>query len=315
MEIVITDGFTLNPGDLSWKALDKLGELKYYDRTSAMETVARCYNATIIVTNKTSITADVIEAAASLQLIAVTATGYNIVDVAAAAGRGIKVCNVPAYGTYSVAQHVFALLLHLTNHVGMNAASVHAGEWQSAKDWCYTLQPVMELKDKVLGVVGFGKIGRQVAVIAQAFGMKVIYHGGKEKLTGTQPVSLYELFMKADVVTLHCPLTKENTGFINRELLGLMKATAFLINTSRGQLINEKDLSLSLQQGRLAAAALDVLNTEPPGKNHPLIGLQNCIITPHTAWISAEARGRIMQVTIENIQAFLSGTPQNLVNG
>jgi glycerate dehydrogenase len=277
--------------------------------------VARCYNADIIITNKTPVTADVIESAANLQLIAVTATGYNNVDIAAASARNIKVCNVPSYGTYSVAQHVFALLLHLTNHVSMNAASVHAGKWQTAKDWCYSLQPIIELKDKVLGIVGFGRIGKQVAVIAQAFGMKIIYYGGREKLDNTQQVSLHELFIQSDVVSLHCPLTKENKGFVNKELLGLMKPTSFLINTSRGLLINEKDLGLALHQGRLAAAALDVLSTEPPEKNNPLTGLKNCIITPHNAWMSAEARGRSMQVTLENIRAFLKGTPQNVVNG
>ncbi len=314
MEIVITDGFTLNPGDLSWKPFNELGRVKYYDRTSLVKTVTKCYNADIIIVNKTPITADVIDAAADLQLIALTATGYNNIDTAAAAKRNIKVCNVPAYGTFSVAQHVFALLLHLTNHVSMNADSVSNGEWQTAKDWCYSLQPIMELKDKVLGIVGFGKIGNQVAVIAQAFGMKVIYHGGRESLNDVQPVSLYELFMQSDVISLHCPLTKDNKGFVNKELLGLMKSTAFLINTSRGLLINEKDLGLALHQGRLAAAALDVLSTEPPEKNNPLIGLTNCIITPHNAWISTEARNRMMQVTLENIKAFLKGAPQNVVN-
>ena len=314
MEIVITDGFTLNPGDLSWKALNELGKVKYYDRTAPIETVTRCYNADIIITNKTPITADVMEAAANLQLIAVTATGYNNIDTVAAASKNIKICNVPAYGTISVAQHVVALLLHLSNHVSMNAASVANGEWQTSKDWCYSLQPIMELKDKVMGIVGFGKIGKQVAIIAQAFGMKVIHHGGRESLNDVQPVSLHELFMQSDVVSLHCPLTKDNKGFVNKELLGLMKSTSFLINTARGLLINEKDLGLALHQGRLAAAALDVLSTEPPEKNNPLIGLTNCIITPHNAWISTEARNRMMQVTLENIKAFLNGAPQNVVN-
>jgi glycerate dehydrogenase len=314
MEIVITDGFTLNPGDLDWKAVKELGTVTYYDRTAAVEAVTRCYNADIIITNKTLMTADVIEAATNLQLIAVTATGYNNIDMEAALKKNIKVCNVPGYGTWSVAQHVFALLLHLTNHVAMNAASVHKGEWQVAKDWSYSLQPIMELKDKVLGIVGFGKIGKQVATIAQAFGMKVIYSGGRETLNSVQQVSLHELFMMSDVVSLHCPLTKENKGFVNKELLGLLKGGAFLINTARGLLINEKDLGLALHQGRLAAAALDVLSTEPPEKNHPLTGLHNCIITPHNAWMSAEARARIMQTTVENIKAFLNGAPQNVVN-
>jgi glycerate dehydrogenase len=315
MEIVITDGFTLSAGEASWKAFSEFGKVKYYDRTAAVEAVARCYGANIIIANKTPITADIIEAASDLQLIAVTATGYNNIDVVAATKRNIKVCNVPAYSTYSVAQHVFSLLLHLTNHVSINAASVHRGEWQKAKDWCYSLQPIMELKDKVLGIVGFGKIGKQVAIIAQAFGMKVIYYGGREMLDNTQPVSLHELFIQSDVVSLHCPLTNDNKGFVNKELLGLMKSSAFLINTARGLLINEKDLSLALHQGRLAAAALDVLSNEPPEKNNPLTGMDNCIITPHTAWISEEARKRSMQVTLENIKAFLKGTPQNVVNG
>jgi glycerate dehydrogenase len=314
MEIVITDGYTLNPGDLSWKPFSELGTIHYFDRSSAIEMPVRCYNADIIITNKTPVGADVMESASNLKMIAVTATGYNNIDLAAANKKDITVCNVPAYGTFSVAQHVFGLLLHLTNHVSMNAASVASGEWEVAKDWCYTLQPIMELKDKVMGIVGLGRIGKQVAVIAKAFGMKVIYYGGRDQLENTQSVSLHELFMKSDVVSLHCPLTKDNKGFINKELLGLMKRTAFLINTSRGPLINEKDLGLALHQGRLAAAALDVLTKEPPEKNHPLIGIKNCIITPHTAWISTEARSRLMQVTLENIRAFLKGTPQNVVN-
>ena len=314
MEIIITDGYTLNPGDLSWKPFNELGEVKYYDRSSAIETVKKCANADIIIVNKTPIGADIIASTANLKMIAVAATGYNNIDIVAAAKRNITVCNVPAYGTHSVAQHVFALLLHLTNHVSLNASSVQVGEWQIAKDWCYSLQPIIELKDKVMGIVGFGKIGKQVAMIAQAFGMKVIYSGGREMLANTQQVSLDELFKISDVVSLHCPLTKDNKSFVNINLLGLMKPTAFLINTSRGLLINENDLALALQKGFLAAAALDVLSMEPPDKENPLTGLKNCIITPHTAWMSAEARLRIMQVTLDNIKAFLKGTPQNVVS-
>jgi glycerate dehydrogenase len=314
MNIIITDGFTLNPGDLSWKAFETFGNLQYHNRTLPIETIERCMEANIIITNKTIINADTIHTADRLELILVTATGYNNVDIAAAKKRGITVCNVPTYGTYSVAQHTFALLLQLSNHVGINAASVAAGQWQKATDWCYSLQPVIELKDKTLGIIGLGKIGRQVALIAQAFGMKVIYNRGKEIVANTVEVSQHQLFMQSDFISLHCPLTSDNKAFVNKELLGLAKPTAFLINTSRGGLINEKDLSQLLQQNKIAGAALDVLTNEPPEKNNPLTALPNCIITPHNAWISAEARGRIMDTTFQNLQAFLTKRPQNIVN-
>jgi len=315
MEIVITDGYTLNPGDLSWDGLKALGNVHYYDRTATIETIARCYNAEVIVTNKTIINADVMNAAAHLKLIAVTATGYNNVDITTAKNKGIAVCNVPGYGTYSVAQHTFALLLQLTNQVGINAASVSNGDWQRASDWCYSLQPIIELKDKVIGIIGLGKIGKQVALVAQAFGMQVIYYGGSGAIQSVKKVSLYQLFIQSDFITLHCPLTIDNTAFVNKEMLGLMKPTSFLINTARGALINEKDLSQALQQKRIAGAALDVLSGEPPEINHPLIGLANCIVTPHNAWMSREARNRVVQTTLENIRLFLKGSPQNDVRG
>ncbi|MEP7144251.1 MAG: D-2-hydroxyacid dehydrogenase [Ferruginibacter sp.] len=314
MRIVITDGYTLNPGDLSWKPFDELGEVIYYDRTSANEVLEKCRDANVIITNKTPVPSIVIDAAKDLELIAVTATGYNIIDVTASKERGIPVCNVPAYGTYSVAQHAFALLLELSNHAGANAASVQAGEWYRSPDWCYTKQPVMELKNKTIGIIGLGKIGTQMALIAMAFGMKVIYHRGKKGIVGSREVKLHELFMEADFISVHCPLTPENNAFINKELLGLMKPTAFLINTSRGQLIAEKELADALQQHKLAGAALDVLSVEPPLPAHPLIGLYNCIITPHNAWISFEARSILMQTTLENVKAALQGHPQNVVN-
>jgi glycerate dehydrogenase len=314
MQIVITDGYTLNPGDQSWKAFDHLGEVIYYDRTASNEILSRCSNASIIITNKTPITADVINAAKDLQLIAVTATGYNIIDIAAAKQRKIPVCNVPAYGTHSVAQHAIALLLELTNHVGVNAASVQNGDWVGSADWCYTKLPVMELKDKTIGIIGLGKIGTQVATIATAFGMKVIYNRGKNAMKEWKEVSMHQLFMQADFISVHCPLTADNNAFINKELLELMKPTSYLINTSRGQLIAEKDLADALQKNKLAGAALDVLSVEPPPAGNPLIGLPNCIITPHNAWISFEARSCIMQVTLENVKAFLSGKSKNMVN-
>ena len=313
MEIVITDGFTLNPGDLSWQGIDAMGSMQYYDRTSPVEVIDRCYKAAIIVTNKTIINAAVINAATQLKIIAVTATGYNNVDIAAAKKKGVVVCNVPGYGTSSVAQHAFSLLLQLTNQVGINAASVANGEWAAAKDWCYSIKPIIELKGKVLGIIGMGKIGLQMAAIAKAFGMQVIYFGGK-KIAGTyRQVNLYGLFMQSDVVSLHCPLTSDNHAFVNKEILELMKPTSYLINTARGALINEKDLAQALQQNRIAGAALDVLTVEPPAKSNPLIGLPNCIITPHNAWMSVEARRRILETTIENIQAFIIDKPQNVV--
>ena len=314
MRIIITDGYTLNPGDLSWKAFDELGDVVYYDRTDPVDVAERCRNANVIITNKTPLTAEVIDASKDLKLIAVTATGYNIIDTLAAKQKNIPVCNVPGYGTFSVAQHTFALLLELSNNVSANATSVQAGDWYRSADYCYTKQPVMEIKDKIIGIIGLGQIGTQVAKIAMAFGMKVIYYRGKKGLKGAKEVKLHELFMQADFVSVHCPLTADNAGFINKELLELMKPTSFLINTSRGQLIAEKDLSNALQKNKLAGAALDVLSVEPPLPGHPLIGLPNCIVTPHNAWISFEARTRVMQVTFENIKAALESRPKNVVN-
>ena len=314
MRIIITDGYTLNPGDLSWKAFDELGDVVYYDRTDPVDVVERCRNANVIITNKTPLTAEVIDASKDLKLIAVTATGYNIIDTLAAKQKNIPVCNVPGYGTFSVAQQTFALLLELSNNVSANATSVQAGDWYRSADYCYTKQPVMEIKDKIIGIIGLGQIGTQVAKIAMAFGMKVIYYRGKKGLKGAKEVKLHELFMQADFVSVHCPLTADNAGFINKELLELMKPTSFLINTSRGQLIAEKDLSNALQKNKLAGAALDVLSVEPPLPGHPLIGLPNCIVTPHNAWISFEARTRVMQVTFENIKAALESRPKNVVN-
>jgi glycerate dehydrogenase len=313
MKIIITDGYTLNPGDLSWLDFEKQGDVEYYDRTSQVESVARTFGADVIICNKTIIDADVIDAASHLKLITVTATGYNNVDITAAKKKNITVCNVPGYGTASVAQHCFALILELTNNVGLNAASVASGEWQSSKDWCYSMRPVIELAGKTIGIVGMGKIGRQVAAIAHAFGMNILYNGGNSDEAYCKKVSLYEVFIQSDIVSLHCPLTAANKEFVNAELLGLMKPTSCLINTARGLLINEKDLSQVLYQNKIAGAALDVMSSEPPGKNNPLIGLPNCIITPHIAWISKEARQRILDITLHNLLAFAKGTPQNIV--
>jgi glycerate dehydrogenase len=314
MKIVITDGYTLNPGDLSWKPLDGLGEVIYYDRTRPEEVIERCLEAHIIVTNKTPVNEQVIALATNLKLIAVTATGYNVVDIAAAKKKGVPVCNVPEYGTHSVAQHTFALLLELTNHVGRHVQSVKEGEWVRSIDWSYAMAPVIELKDKMLGIVGLGKIGKQVANIAHALGMNVIYHRGRAEKIPAMPVSQEELFSKSDFVSLHCPLKPDNQGFVNMGLLARMKPTSYLINTSRGQLIREPDLADALRRGVIAGAALDVLSQEPPPADHPLLGLPNCLVTPHNAWLSFEARQRILDTTIRNVRMAMEGRPQNVVN-
>jgi glycerate dehydrogenase len=315
MKIVITDGYTLNPGDLTWDAFNRFGEVIYYDRTNVDDVSKRCGEAEIIITNKTPITADTIRAAKQLKLIAVTATGYNVVDISVATKLGVTVCNVPEYGTHSVAQHTFALILELTNNVGLHGQSVKQGDWVKCQDFSYAKTPIIELKDKVLGIVGLGKIGKQAAQIAMAFDMKVIYHGGHDSAGAVRDVTLNDLFSECDFVSLHCPLKPDNRGFVNKDLLAKMKRSAFLINTSRGQLINEEDLAAALQNGVIAGAALDVLSKEPPPANNPLLHVPNCLITPHNAWVSFEARQRILNMTFENIKVFLEGHPRNVVNG
>jgi glycerate dehydrogenase len=313
-KIVVTDGFTLNPGDLSWKPFETFGELFIHDRTPQHLLLDRCDGAEIIITNKTPIDAYTIERIRSLRIIAVTATGYNVVDAMAAKKQGIIVCNVPGYGTDSVAQHTFALLLELTNHVGKNSSSVQQGAWGRSIDWCFVDSPITELSGKTFGIVGYGKIGQKVAQIASAFGMSVLCYNPSPGNAKAKFVTLEQLFSLSDVVSLHCPLTATNHSFVNHKLLFLMKTGAFLINTARGQLVNENDLAMALTQKRLAGAALDVLAQEPPSTDNPLIGLPNCIITPHNAWLSTEARTRIMQTTLRNISMALSGNPENVVN-
>lgn len=315
MKIVVIDGYTLNPGDLSWSGVEGFGDVTLYDRTPEALIYDRCVYADIILTNKVPIAENIINAAPTLQLICVTATGYNIIDIDAARKRNIMVCNVPNYGTASVAQHTFALLLDLTNRVGINSASVRDGEWQRSKDFCYSKGNLTELSGKTLGVIGYGKIGEQVATIAKAFDMHVIYYNRTQKNTvQARYVDLQTLFSSSDVISLHCPLTKDNRQFVNRTLLTHIKPTAWIINTSRGQLIDEKDLAEALNTGQLAGAALDVLSTEPPQHNNPLLQAKNCVITPHTAWMSREARARILRVTEQNLEGFVNGTPMNVVS-
>lgn len=315
MKIVVTDGYTLNAGDLSWDKIASFGELVVYDRTPVDLIAERCKEANIVLSNKVPLSADTLAKLDQLQLISVLATGYNVIDVAAAKKQGVVVTNVPGYGAASVAQHVFALLLEVTNHVGENARTTAEGKWQEAADWCYTVAPVTELADKTFGVVGFGNIGQQAGRIAKAFGMKVIYNNRSKKQTDIgEARELKDIFSESDFISLHCSLSADNEQFVNRDLLHTMKKSAVLINTARGQLINEQHLADALNEGVIAGAALDVLSKEPPPATNPLLKAKNCIITPHNAWISKEARERIMSITADNIAAFLASKPIHVVN-
>jgi len=315
MNIVATDGFALNPGDLNWDSIETLGNLKIYDRTAPKEILSRCANADIVLTNKVPFSKEIINQLPNLKLICVLATGYNIIDIAAAKTRNIKVCNVPDYSSASVAQHTFAFILELTTQVGLHSSSVHKGDWVNCKDFSYSLTPLLEISGKTLGLVGFGNIGKQVAEIGRAFGMKVLYYSPNRKDTNIADyVTLKELFKLSDIVSLHCPLKPENLSFVNIELLSLMKPTAFFVNTSRGQLVNEQDLAEALNNDIIAGAGVDVLTIEPPNKENPLLNAKNCFITPHNAWMSKEARQRIMDTTHKNIEGFYNGRLINVVN-
>lgn len=314
MKIVVADGYALNPGDLSWDGVKKYGELTIYDRTAPELLIERCCEADIILSNKTPINKSAFDNLPRLKLITMLATGYNVIDIKTAKEKGVTVCNVPAYGTASVAQHAFALILTLTNHIDVHGASVANGDWERSPDFGYALTPMAELAGKTLGIVGMGNIGQQAALIGAAFGMNVIYHNRREKPGSPgKYVSLDALFAESDVISLHCPLTDDNNQFVNARLLGLMKPTAFIVNTARGQLINEQDLADALNSGEIAGAGLDVLSQEPPRNGNPLLAAKNCVITPHNAWITKEARQRILQVTEHNIKAFIDGHPQNVV--
>jgi glycerate dehydrogenase len=315
MKIVVTDGYALNPGDLSWTPIQELGDLEVYDRTSSPEVFERCMEAEIVLSNKTAFNKEDIDRLHNVKLISVLATGYNVIDVKAAKDKGIVVCNVPDYGTASVAQHTIALILELSNKISLHTASVAGGDWQQCADYSYSKKPLIELAGKTLGIIGLGNIGQQTAKIATALGMKVIYNSRHNKhIDLAEFKNLEDVFKEADFVSLHCPLTATNKEFVNKELLQLMKPTAYLINTARGQLINELDLADALNSNRIAGAALDVLSKEPPDNNNPLLKALNCVITPHNAWSTKEARQRILDTTLENIKAFINGHPKNVVN-
>ncbi len=315
MKIVITDGYALNPGDMSWDPIRQIGDLKVYDRTSRAEIIERCKEAEIILSNKTEFSEESIGKLNNVRLISVLATGYNVIDISAAKNRGIVVCNVPAYGTESVAQHTFALILELANKISLHSASVAHGDWQQSPDYSYSIKPLIELAGKTLGIVGLGNIGLQTAKLANAFGSKVIYNSRNDKHTTLAAFkSMEDVFSESDFISLHCPLTETNKEFVNKHFLQLMKPTAYLVNTARGQLINEQDLADALNNNDIAGAALDVLSKEPPDSSNPLLTAKNCVITPHNAWSTSEARQRIIDITVENIKAFLSGHPINVVN-
>lgn len=316
MKIVLLDAHTANPGDVSWAPLEALGTCEIHPRTPAAETVARCAGAAAVITNKAPVTREMMEALPDLRYIGVTATGYNIVDVAAAKERGIVVTNVPGYSTPAVAQLVFALLLELTNHVGHHAGTVREGRWAACPDFCYWDHPVIELSGRTLGIIGYGDIGGAVARIAVAFGMKVLASKREWKSPppeGVQPAGTEEIFSQSDAITLHCPLTDATKHLVNERTLGQMKSTAFLINTGRGPLVDEAALAAALNAGRIAGAGLDVLSIEPPPPGNPLFTARNCLITPHIGWASREARVRLIDQVAANLRAFLAGAPVNAV--
>lgn len=309
LRIVVLDGHTLNPGDLSWEPLSQLAAVTVHARTAAADIVARARDAAIVLTNKVPLSADTLAQLPNLRCIGVLATGHNIVDSAAARTRGIPVTNIPAYGTQSVAQHVFALLLELTQRAGHHAQTVHDGRWVRSADWCYWDGALVELAGLTLGLVGAGRIGQAVGTIGAAFGMNVRYATRSAGRAGLEAV-----LRESDVVSLHCPLTPDTRHLINARTLGWMKPATFLINTGRGALIDETALAAALHAGRIAGAGLDVLSTEPPSPDNPLPGAPNCLITPHIAWATGAARRRLMAVAVENVRAWIAGHPQNVVN-
>lgn len=317
MRIVVLDGFTLNPGDLSWDALTALGPCAIYERSSPPEIVERARAAEILLTNKACLTREVIAQLPCLRYVGVSATGYNCVDIEAARQRDIVVTNVPAYGTASVAQMVLAHTLNFSQRVAYHAQTVAAGRWTASTDWCYWDYPLIELADRTMGIVGFGRIGQEVARLARALGMKVLACDSRPiaPAEGITESEVDTIFCQSDVVSLHCPLTPQTKHMVDRRRLGLMKRSALLINTSRGPLIDDEALAEALNAGRIAGAGLDVLSEEPPPATNPLLTAKNCWITPHIAWATKSARERLLQTVVDNVRAFLAGRPENVVRG
>ncbi|SHE29449.1 D-2-hydroxyacid dehydrogenase [Alkalibacter saccharofermentans] len=318
MKIVVLDGYTLNPGDLSWNDFLKLGELIVYDRTSRDEISNHIGDAEIVLTNKTSIDKDLFKNNKNIKYVGVLATGYNVVDIAAAKDAGAVVSNIPDYGTHAVAQFTFALLLELCHRVQLHSDAVKSGQWSSSTDFCFFNNPLTELSGKTMGIVGFGRIGRQTARIAKALGMKIAVHSRSMPQTNEFDElewcgDIHQLARESDVISLHCPLTEETRGIIDEPVLDIMKETSFLINTARGPLVDEKALYQALKDKKIAGAGLDVLSKEPPREDSPLFSLDNVLITPHIAWAAKESRERLMKIAYENLKSFLEGKPVNLV--
>lgn len=320
MKIVVLDGYTENPGDLSWEEMGRLGELTVYDRTPAddEEIARRIAGAEAVYTNKTPLSARVIREAKSLAYIGVLATGYNVVDIKAARERGIPVCNIPAYGTDAVGQFAMALLLEICHHVGHHDRAVHEGRWTGSQDWCFWDYPLIELAGKTMGIIGFGRIGRTTGRLAAAFGMKVLaydrYPDESQEGFGASYVDLDEIWRRSDVIALHCPLFPETRELVNRKTIEKMKDGVIILNNSRGELICEEDLAQALREGKVYAAGVDVVSSEPIREDNPLLKAPNCIITPHISWASRESRQRLMDMAVENLKNFCLGHPQNVVN-
>lgn len=320
MKIVVLDGYTENPGDLSWKELEELGEVTVYDRTPSdeEEIIRRIGDAECVYTNKVPLTEAVFERCTGLRFVGVLATGYNVVDVNAARGKGIPVCNIPTYGTAAVGQFAIALLLEICHHVGHHNKAVHGGSWTACPDWCFWDYPLMELDQKVMGIIGYGRIGQSTGRIAQALGMKVLAydaHKAPELESETcRYVDLDTLLRESDVISLHCPLFPETEGIVNQENISKMKDGVIILNTSRGPLIVEEDLAAALRSGKVYGAGLDVVSTEPVREDNPLLAAPNCIITPHIAWAPKESRQRLMDIAVDNLRKFLAGEPVNVVN-
>ncbi len=318
MKIVVLDGLTLNPGDLSWEGLEELGELTVYDRTPPELVVERIGTAEAVFTNKTILSREHFDRCPQVKFVGLLATGYNVVDIVAAKERSVVVCNVPTYGTMAVAQFATALLLELCHHVGQHSADVRSGNWAKKTDFCYWLNPLTEVDGRTLGLIGFGRIGQAFGRIAQALGMNVLacddYQDTQLEGPNLRYATLDEIYADSDVISLHCPLFENNKGMINKAAIAKMKSGVLLINTSRGPLIVEQDLADALHAGKVAGAALDVLSVEPPKANNPLLTAPNCIITPHIAWATKEARTRLMNIAIENLAKFLKDSPQNVAN-
>lgn len=317
MKIVVLDGYTLNPGDLDWKGLEALGEVVVYDRTPAELVVERIGDAEAVYTNKTPITKETLEICKQVKFIGVLATGYNVVDVKAAKEKGIPVCNIPTYGTDAVGQFAIAMLLEICHHIQHHSDAVHQGRWNTNLDWCFWDYPLIELAGKTMGIIGFGRIGQCTGRIAAALGMKVVAYDAFQSESGraiATYVTLDELLRQSDVIALHCPLFPDTQGIINRETIAKMKDGVIILNNSRGPLIVEKDLAEALQSGKVYAAGLDVVEVEPIRDDNPLLSAPNCIITPHISWAPKESRRRLMNLAVQNLQAFLKGTPQNVVN-